>query len=94
MQSGDYNFCKYLRKCSFFQEKSEKKCIFLLKNFADTKNCRTFAVHLGNTDAYLTHRNPYIMMRRSLTYLHVSVVMKRLLFAAVILFTTDSANVR
>nr|DAW39403.1 MAG TPA: hypothetical protein [Bacteriophage sp.] len=34
-------------------------------------------------------------MLRSLTYLHVSVIMKRLLFAAVTLFIiTDSANVR
>ena len=93
MQSGDYNLCKYLRKCNYFREKSEKKRIFLLKYFADTENCRTFAVHLRNTDAYLRHRNPYITMRRSLKYLHVSVVMKRLLFAAVILFITDSANV-
>ena len=94
MQSGDSILCKDLRKCNYFQEKSEKKCNFLLENFADTKNCRIFAVHLGNTDAYLTHRNPYITMRRSLKYLHVSVVMKRLLFAAVTLFITDSANVR
>ena len=94
MQSGDYNFCKYLRKRNYFIEKSEKKRNFLLENFADIENCRIFAVHLGNKDAYLTHRNPYIMMRRSLTYLHVSVVMKCLLFAAVTLFTTDSANVR
>ena len=94
MQSGDYNFCKYLRKRKYFREKSEKKRIFLPKYFADTENCRIFAVHLRNTDAYLTHRNPYITMRRSLKYLHVSVVMKRLLFAAVTLFITDSANVR
>ena len=94
MQSGDYNLCKHFGKRNFFIEKSEKKRNFLLKNFADTENCRIFAVHLGNTDAYLTHRNPYITMRRSLTYLHVSVVMKRLLFAAVTLFIADSANVR
>ena len=68
--------------------------IFCLNIFADTEKSRIFAVHLGNKDAYLRHRNPYITMRRSLKYLHVSVVMKRLLFAAVILFTTDSANVR
>lgn len=86
--------CKDLRKRNYFIEKSEKNIIFLLKNFADKENCRIFAVHLGNTDAYLRHRNPYITMRRSLTYLHVSVVMKCLLFAAVTLFTTDSANVR
>ena len=94
MQSGDYNLCKYLRKCSFFQEKSEKKRNFLLENFADTEKSRIFAVHLRNEDAYLRHRNPYITMRRSLKYLHVSVVMKRLLFAAVTLYITDSANVR
>ena len=76
------------------REKTQKIPYFLPKYFADTENCRTFAVHLRNTDAYLRHRNPYIIMRRSLKYLHVSVVMKRLLFAAVILFTTDSANVR
>ena len=92
MQSGDYNLCKYLRKLYYFQEKSKKKRNFLQKYFADTENCRTFAVHLGNTDAYLTHRNPYITMRRSLKYLHVSVVMKRLLFAAVILFTIQIAQ--
>ena len=86
--------CKDLRKCNYFREKSEKKRNFLPKYFAATENCRIFAVHLGNKDAYLRHRNPYIIMRRSLTYLHVSVVMKRLLFAAVILFITDIANVR
>ena len=93
MQSRDYNVCKELRKTNYFQEKSEKKRNFLPKYFADTENCRTFASHLRNKDAYLTDRNPYITMLRSLIYLHVSVIMKRLLFAAVILFT-DSANVR
>ena len=92
MQSGDYNLCKDLRKRNYFLEKSEKKRIFLPKYFADTENCRIFAVHLRNTDAYLRHRNPYITMRRSLKYLHVSVVMKRLLFAAVILFTIQIAQ--
>ena len=86
--------CKYLRKLYYFQEKKQEKRNFLQKYFADTEKSRIFAVHLRNTDAYLRHRNPYITMRRSLKYLHVSVVMKRLLFAAVILFTTDSANVR
>ena len=93
MQSGYCNLCKHFGKCNYFQEKSEKKRNILPKYFADTENCRTFAVHLRNKDAYLTHRNPYITMLRSLKYLHVSVIMKRLLFAAVILFT-DSANVR
>ena len=76
MQSGDSILCKDLRKRNYFIEKIEKKRIFLLKNFADTENCRIFAVHLRNTDAYLTHRNPYITMRRSLKYLHVSVIGK------------------
>ena len=75
------------------REKTQKIPYFLLKYFAVSDKSSNFAVHLGNKDAYLTHRNPYITMRRSLKYLHVSVVMKRLLFAAVILFT-DSANVR
>ena len=76
MQSGDYKLCKDLRKRNYFIEKIEKKRIFLPKYFADTKNCRTFAVHLRNTDAYLRHRNPYTTMRSSLTYLHVSVIEK------------------
>ena len=76
------------------QEKTQKNPYFLHKYFAVSDKSSTFAVHLGNKDAYLTHRNPYITMRRSLKYLHVSVVMKRLLFAAVTLFITDSANLR
>ena len=75
------------------REKTQKISYFLLKSFAVSNKSSTFAVHLGNKDAYLTDRNPYITMLRSLIYLHVSVIMKRLLFAAVILFT-DSANVR
>ena len=72
MQSGDYNLCKDLRKRNYFIEKTEKKRNFLLKNFADTEKSRIFAVHLGNKDAYLRHRNPYITMRSSLTYLHLA----------------------
>ena len=83
MQSGDYILCKYFGKRNYFIEKSEKKRNFLQKYFADTENCRIFAVHLGNKDAYLRHRNPYIMMRRSLKYLHVSVIGKRKLSFAV-----------
>jgi hypothetical protein len=94
LQSRDYNLCKELRKTNYFQEKSEKKRNFLPKYFADTEKSRIFASHLRNKDAYLRHRNPYITMLRSLIYFHVSVIMKRLLFAAVILFITDSANVR
>nr|DAG84695.1 MAG TPA: hypothetical protein [Caudoviricetes sp.] len=92
MQSGDCILCNDLRKYSYFQEKSEKKVIFCLKYFAGFKNCRTFASHLRNKDAYLANRNPY-NNASFFVYLHVSVIMKRLLFAAVILFT-DSANVR
>ena len=72
MQSGDYNLCKDLRKRNYFIEKSEKKRNFLPKYFADTEKSRIFAVHLRNTDAYLRHRNPYITMLRSLTYLHLA----------------------
>lgn len=50
--------CKELRKTNYFQEKSEKKRNILPKSFADTEKSRTFAVHLRNKDAYLTHRNP------------------------------------
>lgn len=85
MQSRDYNLCKELRKTNYFQEKSEKKRNFLPKYFADTEKSRTFAVHLRNKDAYLTHRNPYITMLRSLIYLHVSVIEKwKLSFAVTI----------
>lgn len=83
MQSRDYDSCKEIRKSSYFQEKSEKKRNFLPKYFADTEKSRTFAVHLGNKDAYLRHRNPYIIMLRSLIYLHVSVIGKRKLSFAV-----------
>ena len=72
MQSGYYNLCKDLRKRNYFIEKSKKKRDFLQKYFADTENYRIFAVHLGNTDAYLRHRNPYTTMRSSLTYLHLA----------------------
>jgi hypothetical protein len=75
------------------REKTQKNSYFLLKGFAVSNESSTFAVHLGHKYTYLTDRNPYITMLRSLIYLHVSVIMKRLLFAAVILFT-DSANVR
>ena len=74
------------------REKTQKIPYFLPKYFAVSDKISNFAVHLGNTDAYLRHRNPYITMRRSLKYLHVSVVMKRLLFAAVILFTIQIAQ--
>ena len=86
MQSGDYKKCKHLRKCNYFQEKTTKNQTFLPKSFVDIEKSRIFAVHLRNKDAYLTDRNPYITMLRSLIYFHVSVIMKRLLFAAVILF--------
>ena len=52
--------CKDLRKCSFFQEKSEKKRIFLLKYFADTENCRTFASQSRENEITSKQRNPVI----------------------------------
>ena len=55
-----------------FYRKKREKAHFLPKYFADTEKSRTFASHLGNTDAYLRHRNPYITMRSSLTYLHLA----------------------
>lgn len=60
MQSGDYNFCKYLRKRNYFQEKSEKKRNFLPKYFADTENCRTFASQSRNNKIISKQRNPVI----------------------------------
>ena len=56
----------------FYRKKREKAQFFLPKYFADTEKIRIFAVHLRNTDAYLRHRNPYITMLRSLTYLHLA----------------------
>ena len=41
-----------------FSRKKKEKTYFLPKYFADTEKSRIFAVHLRNTDAYLTHRNP------------------------------------
>lgn len=93
MQSGDYNLCKDLRKTNYFQEKSEKKRNFLPKSFADTEKSRTFASQSRNKGLHKQDNQSYIIAFRSLIYLHVSVIMKHLLFAAVILFT-DSANVR
>ena len=52
--------CKDLRKLNYFIEKSEKKCIFLLENFADTENCRTFAVQSRNNKITSKQRNPVI----------------------------------
>lgn len=60
MQSGDSNLCNDLRKCSYFQEKSEKKRNFLLKCFADTENCRTFASQSRNNEITCKQRNPVI----------------------------------
>ena len=55
-----------------FSRKTTKNQTFLPKCFADTEKNRIFAVHLRNKDAYLTDRNPYIKMLRSLTYLHLA----------------------
>ena len=72
MQSGDYNLCKYFRKRNYFIEKSEKKRNFLLKYFADTENCRTFAVQSRENEItyqqrillYLSRSYPPAMLRR------------------------------
>lgn len=40
------------------REKTQKISYFLLKCFAVSNKSSTFAVHLGNKDAYLRHRNP------------------------------------
>lgn len=77
-----------------FSRKKREKRNFLQKYFADTEKSRIFASQSRNKGLH-KQDNPklYIIAFRSLKYLHVSVIMKRLLFAAVILFT-DSANVR
>ena len=76
-----------------FSRKKREKVIFCLKYFADTENCRTFASQSRNKGLHKQDNPKLYYCIRSLKYLHVSVIMKRLLFAAVILFT-DSANVR
>lgn len=48
LQSGDCILCNDLRKCNYFQEKSEKKRNFLPKSFADTEKSRTFAADKTN----------------------------------------------
>ena len=40
------------------REKTQKIPYFLPKYFAVSDKNSNFAVHLGNKDAYLTHRNP------------------------------------
>ena len=52
--------CKDLRKCNYFREKSKKKRNFLQKYFADTKNCRTFAVQSRENEITSKQRNPVI----------------------------------
>ena len=52
--------CKYLRKRNYFREKSEKKRNFLQKYFADTENCRTFAVQSRNNKITSKQRNHVI----------------------------------
>ena len=89
MQSGDSILCKHFGKCNYFQEKSEKKRIFLLKYFADTENCRTFALHLRNTDAYLRHRNP-LYKNASLFDLLTFSVIKSILYICAL----DSYHIR
>lgn len=52
--------CKHFGKTNYFREKSEKKRNFLLENFADTENCRTFAVQSRNNEITYKQRNPVI----------------------------------
>ena len=52
--------CKDLRKLYYFQEKIEKKRNFLLKYFADTENCRTFASQSRENEITYKQRNPVI----------------------------------
>ena len=52
--------CKYLRKCNYFIEKSEKKHNFLPKYFADTENCCTFASQSRENEITYKQRNPVI----------------------------------
>ena len=76
-----------------FEKKARKSAFFCL----NILQIRKIVVPLQcnqETKGYISKTiQSYIIAFRSLKYLHVSVVMKRLLFAAVILFT-DSANVR
>ena len=60
LQSGDHNFCKYLRKRNYFREKSEKNAFFLPKYFVDTGNCRTFASQSRNNKITSKQRNHVI----------------------------------
>lgn len=86
--------CKDLRKSNYFQEKSEKNNNFCL-NILQIQKIVVPLHRNQETKGYISKTiQSYIIAFRSLIYLHVSVIMKRLLFAAVILFITDSANVR
>ena len=78
----------------FSRKKARKSVIFCLKVLRIQK--KAVPLHRNQeTKGYISKTiQSYIIAFRSLIYFHVSVIMKRLLFAAVILFTTDSANVR
>lgn len=52
------NLCPYLLPTRKSEKKTQKISYFLLKSFAVSNKSSTFAVHLGNKDAYLRHRNP------------------------------------
>ena len=78
----------------FSRKKQEKNAIFC-RNILQIRKIVVPLQCNQETKGYISKTiQSYIIAFRSLIYLHVSVVMKRLLFAAVILFTTDSANVR
>ena len=78
----------------FYRKNREKAQFFCLKILQIQKIVVPLQCN-QETKGYISKTiQSYIIAFRSLTYLHVSVVMKCLLFAAVILFTTDSANVR
>lgn len=52
------------------REKTQKISYFLLKSFADTENCRTFASQSRNNEITSKQRNPVISS--SLAYLHLA----------------------
>lgn len=50
--------CPYLLPTRKSEKKHKESHIFLPKSFVVSNKSSTFAVHLGNKDAYLRHRNP------------------------------------
>lgn len=95
------SFCKVeiticvniLEKQIIFKKKLQKTKLFC-RNILQVREIVVPLHRNQETKGYISKTiQSYIIAFRSLIYLHVSVIMKRLLFAAVILFT-DSANVR